>query len=273
MDRLGNLEYIISYLKAEDQRFADLQMPQSLGERQQLMRALLNIREPRPVSKEFLKAQNAELQLQLKDKGAVIPTAEGGNGFIPMRLNGQPEGVNLYLWQGDITRVGTDAIVNAANKEMLGCFVPLHNCIDNAIHSAAGVELRLECYGLMRHIGRPVTTAEAFTTHGYNLPAPYVIHTVGPIIPDGRPTPGQETQLANCYRHCLEQAESHNMRSITFCCISTGVFLFPQKRAAEIATSATMAWLRNHNSGIKTVIFNVFKDSDYVIYQSLCRQK
>lgn len=269
MNRLSNLEFIINYLKAEDSRFSGLQLPESLRERQQLMRALLNVREPKPISHAFLEAQDAELQQQKADKG-VVATDGKNQSFVPMNLNGKPPGVDFLLWQGDITRLDADTIVNAANSQMLGCFRPLHNCIDNAIHSAAGVQLRLECASQMQQLGREADTGEAIITRGYNLPARHVIHTVGPIIPNGRPTPGQEVELANCYRNSLQLAESHHLGSIAFCCISTGVFMFPQRCAAEVATSAVSAWLNTHQSGIRKVIFNVFKESDYDIYKSLC---
>lgn len=255
LNRLDNLEYIINSLKAEDKSFSRLQMPSSLKDRQQLMRALLNIRMPKPVSDDFIKAQDAELQMQKADKGIV-----------------SIEGKGFHIWQGDITRLQVDAIVNAANSAMLGCMQPLHDCIDNAIHTAAGVQLRLECNSIMQRLGREAQTSETIITKGYNLPARYVIHTVGPIIPNGVPTRGQEVQLANCYRHCLELADEHHLESIAFCCISTGVFMFPQKRAAEIAVSSVKAWLSAHQTSINKIVFNVFKDSDYAIYQSLCNE-
>lgn len=254
--RLDNLAYIINSLKSEDARLANIPVPDGLRDRQQLMRALLNIREPKPVSDDFLRAQDAELQQQKEDKG-VVEIADEASGFC--------------LWQGDITRLHVDAIVNAANSQMLGCFRPLHGCIDNAIHSAAGVQLRLECDSVMRRRGREAQPGEALLTQGYNLPASYVIHTVGPVIPNGVPTPGQEMQLANCYRHSLELADGKGLRSIAFCCISTGVFMFPPERAARIAVSTVKAWLAAHKTSVRTVVFNVFKDSDYDIYKSLLK--
>lgn len=254
--RLDNLAYIINSLKSEDVRLANIPVPDGLRDRQQLMRALLNIREPKPVSDDFLRAQDAELQQQKEDKG-VVEIADEASGF--------------RLWQGDITRLHVDAIVNAANSQMLGCFRPLHGCIDNAIHSAAGVQLRLECDSVMRRRGREAQPGEALLTQGYNLPASYVIHTVGPVIPNGVPTPGQEMQLANCYRHSLELADGKGLRSIAFCCISTGVFMFPPERAARIAVSTVKAWLAAHKTSVRTVVFNVFKDSDYDIYKSLLK--
>lgn len=265
MDRLSNLGFIIDGLKAENKRLSDLDMPDSLVERQRLMRALLNIRAPKPVSDDFLKAQDVELQMQREGKGVVDVSDK--ERFTPLPFSP----FIFYLWRGDITRLRVDAIVNAANSAMLGCFQPLHACIDNTIHSAAGVQLRLECNDIMRWLGREAKTSEAIITSGYNLPASHVVHVVGPIIPNGVPTHGQEVELVNCYRHCLELATENQLRSIAFCCISTGVFMFPQRRAAEIATSSVRAWLMAHETSVQTVIFNVFKQTDYDIYKSLCQ--
>lgn len=267
MNRLDNLAGIINYMRADDNRLSDIPMPDDLKGRQLLMRALLNIREPGPVSPAFLKAQDTELQQQMADKG-VVEVDDGKETFVAMPSD---YGVRTLLWQGDITRLRVDAIVNAANSLMLGCRQPLHYCIDNAIHSAAGIQLRLECNEIMQRLGREARTSEAIMTRGYNLPARYVIHTVGPIIPGGVPTMGQEVQLADCYRHCLELAAAKGLQSIAFCCISTGVFMFPQRRAADIATSTVEAWLRAHKTSICTVVFNTYKDSDYDIYKSLCK--
>lgn len=196
---------------------------------QKIMRTLLNIRPPRPISREFLAAQDAELQLQLVEKGVVAISQT------------EPCGCNerLRLWRGDITRLRVDAIVNAANDALLGCFVPLHKCIDNA----AGIELRLECNRLMQRQGYAEPTGKAKITKGYNLPVRYVIHTVGPIVSDGIPTEQQEKQLADCYRSCLETATAHAVESMAFCCISTGEYGFPLQRAAEIAVATVMNYL------------------------------
>ena len=224
------------------------------------MRALLNIRPPRPVSREFVTAQDAELQLQLAEKGVVT--------ISQTEPCGRDERVRL--WQGDITRLQVDAIVNAANNTLLGCFVPLHKCIDNAIHSAAGIELRLECDRLMRRQGHAEPTGKAKITKGYNLPARYVIHTVGPIVSSGVPSPKQEKQLADCYRSCLETATAHAVESMVFCCISTGEYGFPQQRAAEIAVATVMNYLNTTKyTTIKTIVFDVFSRNDYTIYREL----
>ncbi len=188
-------------------------------------------------------AQDAELQMQLKDKG-VIRTRK-------------------RLWQGDITRLKVDAIVNAANPRGLGCWNPLHPCVDNDIHSAAGLQLRQECNNILQ--GEEIATGGAIITPGYSLPAKFVIHTVGPVIENGIPTAGQEEQLACCYRTCLWLARQHNCHSIAFCCISTGDFHFPKRRAAEIA-------IKTCREARIRVIFNVFIDTDYAIYKELLGQ-
>ena len=245
MDRLENLKNIIMYLMADEH--VSHRIPSSLEERQRMMRALMNVWSPRPISEAFLKMQDAELQMQREDKGVVEVHDEG-----------------LTIWQGDITRLKLDAIVNAANAQALGCWAPLHNCIDNCIHSAAGIQLRKECADKMQ--GRLLATGDAFITKGYNLPAKHVIHTVGPIIPDGIPTKEQEEQLAACYRGCLDLAEKNGLESIAFCCISTGVFHFPNQRAAEIAIETVKSYPRH---SLKTIVFNVFLDKDHDIYEQL----
>ena len=218
-----------------------------------MMRALSNVWEPLEISPDFLTMQDAELQQQAEDKGVVTmdDMAEAGS--------------NLFLWQGDITRLKVDAIVNAANAKGLGCWSPLHNCIDNCIHSSAGIQLRKECNYQLQ--GRLLNTGEAMITKGYNLPAKHVIHTVGPIIPQfSLPTKEQEEQLAQCYRSCLDLAEQAGLESIAFCCISTGVFHFPYERAAEIAIETVKRYPRQ---SVKTIVFNVFLDKDYDIYRQL----
>ena len=244
MDRIENIDFCIRYLLQQDKVEADI--PSTLEERQQLLRALMNIWEPQPLSDEFLQAQDAELQAQLADKGTV-----------------EPDGM---LWQGDITRLKVDAIVNAANSQGLGCWQPLHNCIDNSIHSAAGLQLRQECNIVLK--GGTIDTGTAIITPGYNLPCKYVIHTVGPIVSNHNPTAEQREQLANCYRNCLAIAEANGCHSIAFCCISTGVFGYPNREAAEVAIKTVRnSLITNHYS--LNVVFNVFKDIDYDIYREL----
>ena len=255
MDRIENIDFCIRYLLEQNHTQADI--PTTLAEKQRLLRALMNIWEPQPLGEEFLRAQDTELQAQLQDKGVVkIENSK----------------LKIEIWQGDITRLRVDAIVNAANSCGLGCWHPLHACIDNAIHSAAGLQLRQECNNVLR--GDEMATGDAIITPGYNLPSQYVIHTVGPIISDGVPTPEQERQLADCYRNTLALAEANGCHSIAFCCISTGEFRFPNRRAAEIAVqtvkeyTSTYALTHSHNNAF-TVVFNVFKDIDYDIYRQL----
>ena len=250
MDRLENLKNIIMYLMADEH--VSHQIPSSLEERQRMMRALMNVWEPRPIAEDFLMKQDVELQMQREDKG-VVEISD-----ITTQTS------DILLWQGDITRLKVDAIVNAANAQALGCWAPLHNCIDNCIHSAAGIQLRKECADKMQ--GRLLATGDAFITKGYNLPARHVIHTVGPIIPDDIPTKEQEEQLAQCYRSCLDLAEEDGLESIAFCCISTGVFHFPNELAARIAIETIKSYPRH---ALKTIVFNVFLDKDRDIYQQL----
>ncbi len=259
-ERMENLDVILRYLIEE--RGENIALPSSLAEKQRLMRALMNVREPKPASLEFLQAQDVELRLQREDKGVVTledvaRTGICGRGDVSPRL---------YVWQGDITRLQVDAIVNAANAQLLGCFAPLHACIDNAIHSAAGIQLREECHQLMQKQGHDEPTGRAKITQGYNLPARHVLHTVGPIIAYGLPSGRQELQLAGCYTSCLELAEEHHLQSVAFCCISTGVFHFPNQRAAEIAVEAVRKF---PCQSVQTVVFNVFKELDLDIYSQL----
>lgn len=250
MDRIENIKRVIAYLLAG--KYDGQQIPSSLIDCQRLMRAGMNVWEPKPVPQGILDAQDAELALQREDKG-VVTTSD----ISPLTSD-------IILWQGDITRLKVDAIVNAANAQALGCWSPLHNCIDNCIHSAAGIQLRKECADIMQ--GRLLKTGDAFITQGYNLPARHVIHTVGPIIETGIPTKEQEEQLAQCYCSCLDIAEENGLESIAFCCISTGVFHFPNELAAQIAVETVKAYPRKH---VKTVVFNVFLDKDYDIYRKL----
>ena len=222
-----------------------------------LLRSLMNVRPPMPVSEEFLQIQDAFLKEMTEGKGIV-----DADSLPPCA--GDPR---LVLWQGDITTLRCDAIVNAANSQMLGCFSPCHGCIDNIIHTMSGVQLRLACHEVMQKQRHEEPTGQAKITPGFNLPAKYVLHTVGPIIND-EVTPKAEALLASCYRSCLELAEQHNLQSIAFCCISTGVFSFPPDLAAEIAIRTVEDFLQKE-TGIRRVIFNVFKDSDLEIYQRL----
>ena len=226
------------------------------SERQKiLLRGLMNVRRPQTVSADFLQVQDAYLQGETAAKG-VTDIAD----LTPI----QP---GLYLWQGDITTLRCDAIVNAANSGLTGCYIPNHRCIDNAIHTYAGVELRLACAELMERQGYPEPTGRAKITPAFDLPCRYVLHTVGPII-SGRVTQEDEDLLASCYRSCLELAAENALESVAFCCISTGEFHFPNDLAAEIAVRTVKEFLKKQTS-VKKVIFNVFKDLDKAIYEKL----
>ncbi len=227
--------------------------PRNQEEQYRLFRSLTNLRPPAPMSGEFLAVQDELLTQMVADCGVIS-------------LNElTPTDDNYYLWQGDITRLKVDAIVNAANDAMRGCFVPCHKCIDNAIHSAAGVQLRLACHQMMTAQGCRESTGQAKITEGYNLPSRHIIHTVGPII-HGDLTQQDCDFLASCYRSCLELAISKGLESIAFCCISTGEFHFPNDVACQIAVDTVTQVLQETQSEIK-VIFNVFKDHDYQLYQ------
>ena len=249
------LDCMLRYLLDERDETRGLALPADPGEKRRLWRSLVNVRPPELIDGAYLRTEDAYLQEELRRKGVT-------------RLDGltQP---GLYLWQGDITTLAADAIVNAANSRMLGCFVPCHGCIDNAIHTYAGVQLRLECANIMRRQGHEEETGHAKITKGYNLPCRYVLHTVGPII-YGAVTPRDRALLASCYRSCLDLAALHGCRSVAFCCISTGEFHFPGELAAQIAIQTVRAWQQQNPDKIE-VIFNVFKDSDREIYRRLLR--
>ena len=228
------------------------------AERQKiLLRGLMNVRRPQPIDAAFLQVQDNYLQQETTAKG-VTDLAD----LSPL----QP---GLYFWQGDITTLRCDAIVNAANSGMTGCYIPNHRCIDNAIHTYAGVELRLACEEMMEQQGYPEPIGQAKITPAFNLPCRYVLHTVGPII-NGRVTKEDEKLLASCYRSCSELAAENTLESVAFCCISTGEFHFPNELAARIAVATVKEFLKEQTS-IKKVIFNVFKDLDKTIYEELLR--
>ncbi len=267
---MTRIDILIRYLIDEDLQYAEMRIPEDLQGKRDLFRALRNVREPKPVSEEFLRLQDEELQAQLQEKGVVelvdIKGVCRGEKFFA------PTGEQLSLWQGDITRLSVDAIVNAANAQMLGCFHPLHKCIDNAIHSAAGVQLREECHRLMLQQGHPEPTGRAKITKAYNLPCKYVIHTVGPIIPNGIPTASQKEQLASSYRNIMACADENHLENIAFCCISTGEFRFPNQLAAEIAVQTVKDYLNAHpDCSVRQVVFNVFKNMDRDIYQPIIK--
>lgn len=262
MTQEERLSYLASAFKADSKEYRDWAIPDRPEDQRRLLRSLMNIRMPRELPAEVLQVQDDYLRERAWEKGIVDPAG------IPMLQPG------LSLWQGDITRLAADAIVNAANCEMLGCFVPMHTCIDNCIHTYAGVQLRAECNRQMNQLriryGRGYTqpTAVPMLTDGYNLPAKHVIHIVGPIV-QGRLDQELERELSDCYRNTLELCAEHSIKSVAFCCISTGVFHFPNRRAAELATETVKEWMEAHPGVVEQVIFNVYKDEDREIYEEL----
>jgi O-acetyl-ADP-ribose deacetylase (regulator of RNase III) len=252
--------WLIEKLLKEDSYYKDYEVPVDVQEQKDLLRALMNVRDAKPVSGEFLKVQDEYLKKENEESGIVDSAA-----LVPS--NRSPR---LFLWQGDITALKADAIVNAANSGMCGCFRPLHNCVDNIIHTKSGIQLRLKCSDIMKKQGHEEPAGQAKITPAYNLPCEYVIHTVGPIV-QGTLTKEHELLLKSCYRSCLSLAEEYSLKSIAFCCISTGVFMFPNRRAAEIAVETAEEFLQDH-SGIERIIFNVFKDVDLEIYKNLLKK-
>ena len=247
--------FLIRELLSEQPEFASLSIPQNEQMQKNLLRALFNIRMPEPASKKFLQIQNAYLQEECRQKGITE--------FSELK----PIQQGIYLWQGDITTLRCDAIVNAANTQLLGCFIPCHKCIDNAIHTFAGVQLRRVCKELMeqQNCYEPVGTAKI--TPAFNLPCRYILHTVGPTVYT-QVTDQERNQLASCYRSCLCLAQKHKIKNIAFCCISTGEFRFPNKEAAEIAIKTVKEYIKKTNCTIE-VIFNVFRDVDLALYRQL----
>jgi O-acetyl-ADP-ribose deacetylase (regulator of RNase III) len=249
--------WMIQELFDEDPYYKNYRIPAREQEQKDLLRSLMNVREPKPISPEFLKIQD-EYLTEENSRGGITNVDD----LKPSKLDQR-----MILWQGDITALKVDAIVNAANSGMCGCFRAMHNCVDNIIHSKSGIQLRLKCSDIMRAQGHEEPTGQAKITPAYNLPCEYVLHTVGPIV-DGRLTKRHEELLASCYRSCLELAEENGVESIAFCCISTGVFMFPNDKAAEIAVRTVKEYLDSH-AGIKKVVFNVFKDVDLEIYEKI----
>ena len=258
MTQQDRCRWLIQALLEEMPQYRYPVFPYTQERQWRLLRSLMNVRPPRPVSEEFLQVQDAYLQEMVKEKG--ITDADS--------LTSCPVDHRIVLWQGDITTLRCDAIVNAANGQLLGCFQPCHSCIDNIIHTMSGVQLRLACHEIMQQQGDEEPPGRAKITPGFNLPCRYVIHTVGPIV-NGPLTRDHEELLVSCYRSCLDLARENKAGSIAFCCISTGVFAFPQQRAAEIAVRTVTDWLDMHPDSIKRVIFNVFKDEDRIIYEKL----
>ena len=257
MNQAERRRFLIEALLNERPSCKKQEIPTDSERQKILLRGLMNVRAPRTISEEFLQVQDAYLQGETSEKG--VTDVEDLTPIQP----------GLYLWQGDITTLRCDAIVDAANSGLTGCYVPNHRCIDNAIHTYAGVELRLACAELMERQGHPEPTGQAKITPAFNLPCKFVLHTVGPII-NGRVTKQDEALLASCYRSCLELAAENGLESVAFCCISTGEFHFPNDLAAEIAVRTVKEFFKKQTS-VKKVIFNVFKDMDKAIYEQLLR--
>lgn len=264
------LNFLLEQMKKDSGEYDDFAMPDSYEEKRVMLRSFMNIRMPGMISEETLSVQDAFLLEEAREKGIVqwmdIPTIQEQYGSCHAYAD------KLSVWQGDITRLRVGAIVNAANSKLLGCFVPCHRCIDNAIHSAAGMQLREECSHIMNQKrirygkGYEEPTGTATITKGYNLPAEYVIHTVGPIVYH-KLTNDLCQDLRNCYKSVLECALRHGIRSIAFCCISTGEFRFPNEEAAKIAVDTVSHFLEQYGDKVDRVIFNVFKNIDRELYE------
>ncbi len=260
---------LIKLLQKEMPEYAGYEIPDTEAEQWRLLRALFNVRPPFPISKEFEEIQDSILQEIVEDKGVT-----DGETLPAVKVDPR-----ISLWQGDITTLKADAILNAANSQMEGCWAVGHVCIDNNIHSFGGCQMRVECHRQMQELRKIhgenylQPTSVPMITPGYNLPAKHVIHVVGPIV-NGPLRSLYKEQLAECYRASLDLAEKNQLRSVAFCCISTGIFMFPQDKAAEIAVKTVREWLNEHpDSSVKRVIFNVFKDEDFRLYDTMLNKK
>ena len=258
------LSFLVEAFKADSGDYQNLTTPKDTSGRQRILRSLMNIRMPGTMPENVLRVQDDYLQGRAREKGIV--TLED----IPVLRDG------LSIWQGDITRLSVDAVVNAANSQMLGCFVPMHTCIDNCIHTFAGIQLRAACSRQMEALRQRYgpdyeqPTSVPMLTDAYNLPAKKVIHVVGPIV-EKELTPALEQALSDCYTNTLNLCQENGLRSVAFCCISTGVFRFPGRRAAQIAVKTVAEWMLRHPGAMDRVIFNVFRDEDKEYYeQELC---
>ena len=257
------------YEKASMQ-YRKLEIPDDAAGKWRLLRSLMNVRMPGKLPSSVLEVQDAYLKERILENGIVqiadLPTAADQG-------SSHPHAEHISVWQGDITRLAADAIVNAANSQMLGCFVPMHSCIDNCIHTFAGVQLRAECSRKMNELRAKFgpeyeqPTAVPMLTDGYNLPAKKVVHIVGPIV-SGRLTKALEEDLADCYHSTLDLCLENEIKSVAFCCISTGVFHFPNRRAAEIAVQTVTEWMDQHPGQMERIIFNVFKEEDKIYYEA-----
>lgn len=255
MNQAERRRFLINAFLEERSDLGNVAVPADAEGQRRLLRGLMNVRQPGLPAADVLKVQNEYLQERIAE-----------NGIVKL-ADLQPVLPHIFLWQGDITTLECDAIVNAANSQMTGCWAPNHICIDNCIHTFAGVQLRWECAQIMARQGFPEPTGSAKITAAYNLPCKHVIHTVGPIA-NGRPTKKHRAQLASSYRNCYGLAKESGLKSIAFCCISTGVFGFPQQEAAEIAVETVQGLLATDHDPLD-VVFNVFLDEDRNIYLRL----
>ena len=259
MTQAERRQFLIQYLLKENPRYSYVEIPEREAEQKRLLRSLVNVREAIPASEEFLRVQDEYLQEENRNRGitdiAGLPTAQD----------------DLYLWRGDITTLKVGAIVNAANSGMTGCWQPCHSCIDNCIHTFAGIQLRGVCAEIMKKQGHEEPTGQAKITRAFNLPCDFVIHTVGPIV-RGKLTDSDCELLASCYTSCLDLAQENGVQSIAFCCISTGVFCFPADKAARIAVETVCDWKKRTESTMK-VVFNVFSEKDEEIYKEVLNGK
>lgn len=263
MNQAERRTWLIHALIDERGDLDGVELPRDAADQRALLRALMNVRPPCPAAPELLAIQDDYLAERLRERGGAVDAA----ALEPV-APGDAVLSRIALWQGDITLLAADAIVNAANSQMLGCFVPGHHCIDNAIHTFAGIELRLACAELMQAQGHEEPTGQVKVTGAYNLPSTHVFHTVGPIVQHGRPTARDRELLASCYRSCLAEATRRGLHTLAFCCISTGIFGFPQAEAARIALAAVTDHLAHRDPALK-VVFNVFLDADRAIYRDL----
>ena len=270
MNQQERLDYLVEQFKEDSGEYRNLKTPADTEGKKRILRSLMNIRMPRKMAPAILEVQDEYLQDRIRENGIVtlseIPA-------IADQGSTHPFADRISVWQGDITRLKVDAIVNAANSQMLGCFVPMHTCIDNCIHTFAGIQLRAECSRQMNLLRSKYgsdyeqPTAVPMLTDGFNLPAKHVVHIVGPII-QYQLTTELEKDQADCYRNTLDLCAENGLKSVAFCCISTGVFHFPNERAAEIAVQTVTAWLTEHPGQMERVIFNVFKDEDRKYYEA-----
>lgn len=267
MTRSEKVTWLIQELIKENPGYEVLAEPVDEEEKRRLLRTLMNTRWPGEAGEEFYAVQDSLLREEAEERGIVeaasLPAVEQEYACTSVK-----NADRIALWRGDITRLAVDAVVNAANPQLLGCFVPCHGCIDNVIHSAAGVQLRNECARIMEEQGHEEAVGKAKITKGYNLPAKHVLHTVGPVA-GGQVTDRQREELASCYRSCLALAEKSGLETVAFCCISTGEFHFPNKLAAGIALETIDRYLSK--SSLKKVVIDVFREEDLNIYRNLLR--